>query len=419
MDAISFQNIGATVIGAFNSFPQFWALVETKDIFDILIVGLIIYLVFIFIKQTKSFFIFNSFLALLVLVYISKNFDLTLTRQLFQPLLTFFIVIFVVVFQREIRRFFDWFSLGSKNLALFRKITISSEVSSSIVKAVHQMAEDHTGAIIVLPGEYPLDDLVEGGFPLDGKVSVTLLLSIFDTGSPGHDGAVLIKDNLIKTFGLHLPLAEHYKDYAGHGTRHRAAAGITERSDALAIVVSEEKGTVSLAEGGVLTLVRDSEDLEEKIKLFLKENILEANRGFWHYVFVNNLLMKISSLVLAILLWFFFVFQTGVITREYTVPVQLRFLPREYTLDNITPQEITVRISGKNADLVNFDENNLRASVDASEFVPGRKQVSLTPGNISLPSYVNLVKIDPERISVTVLGVIIESESQPEASTTE
>ncbi len=282
------------------------SMVGLKDVIDILIVSLLIYLVFIFIKQTRSYFIFNSFLFLLAIIYFSKGFDLSLTRRLFQPLLTFFIVIFVVVFQREIRRFFDWFSIGSTNMTLFRNITLSSEVSSSIVTAVETMAKEKTGAIIVIPGEYPLDDFMEGGFPLNGEVTSTLLLSIFDTGSPGHDGAVVIQDNRIKMFGLHLPLAENYKRYGEFGTRHRAAAGITEHSDAMAIVVSEERGSISVAEHGVLTHILDTEDLHDKVRVFLKENMIETQRGVWHYFFFKNFLAKISSVVIASILWLLF-----------------------------------------------------------------------------------------------------------------
>jgi diadenylate cyclase len=395
------QSLSYTAV-AFEALPRFIAAMETRDVVDILVVAVLIYLVLLFIKQTRSFFIFNSFLVLLLIIYLSKNLDLTLTRQIFQPLLTFFIVIFVVVFQREIRRFFDWFSIRSKNLSLFQKISLSTEVSNLIVKAVYLMAGTRTGAIIVLPGEYPLDDMVEGGLPLDGKVSVNLLLSIFDTGSPGHDGAVLIKDHRIKMFGLHLPLAEDFKGYNRLGTRHRAAAGITERSDALAIVVSEERGTVSLAEGGVLTEIRDMDELEEKIKLFLKENIIESNLSFWHYVFIKNFFTKISSLVLAALLWFFFVFQTGTVTAEYQIPVEFRFLPRQYVIENVVPQEVSIRVSGKNSDIGDLDLQTLRATIDASRLETGWQRVTLTKNSITAPAYVDIVQIEPEAISITI-----------------
>ncbi len=400
-----FEQIAQTIsntAAAANAFPRLILAMNPKDIVDIVVVAILIYLVFIFIKQTRSFFIFNSFLALLLLIYLSKSLDLTLTRQIFQPLLTFFLVIFVVVFQREIRRFFDWFSVRSKNLSLFHKISLSTEVSSSLVKAVQIMADDRTGALIVLPGEYPLDDLVQGGLPLDGRVSVNLLLSLFDTGSPGHDGAVLIKDNRIKTFGLHLPLAEHFKGYNQLGTRHRAAAGITESSDALAIVVSEERGTISLAEGGLLTQVKDVDELEEKIRLFLKGNIIESNHSFWYYIFIKNFFTKVSSFVLAALLWFFFVFQTGTVTAEYQIPVEIRFLPRQYVVQDIVPQSVTIRVTGKNSDINDLDQGTIKATIDASRLETGWQRVTLTKNSITSPSYVDIVQIKPEAVAITI-----------------
>lgn len=399
----------ASVYNAYTTFPQALLSVEIKDVFDILVVAILTYLVLIFIKQTRSFFIFNSVVFLLLVTYFARQFDLSLTRQLFQPLLTFFFVIFVVVFQREIRRFFDWFFLSGRHLSIQRRISVSSEVSSAIVKAVETMAERRMGAIIVLPGEYPLDDLMEGGQTLDGKVSVPVLLSIFDSSTPGHDGAVLIQSNRIKKFGLHLPLAEDFKAYSKFGTRHRAAAGITERTDAIAIVVSEEKGTISLAEGGALRAVRDMEELGTTLKDFMKENIIDSMPGFSHYFFLNNALTKVASLVIAVALWFIFVYQTGVVTQNFSIPVEFRFLPKEYLLEEVRPQEITVTLAGKQTDFQTLDGRQLKAAVDLSLVEEGSQALVLGDSNITFPSYLELTQISPQQIEIVVKKQVIET----------
>jgi DNA integrity scanning protein DisA with diadenylate cyclase activity len=177
----------------------------------------------------------------------------------------------------------------------------------TIVRAVFEMAKNKVGAIIVLPGEYPLDDLVEGGFPLNGQVTAAIILSIFDSSSPGHDGAILIEGSEIKMFGLHLPLAREFTEYRRLGTRHRAGAGITERTDAMAIIVSEERGEVSVSLKGILTKIATPEELTEAIAKFTGADIKDedASNGFVQKFISKNLMFKILALVLALSMWFF------------------------------------------------------------------------------------------------------------------
>ena len=148
--------------------------ISPKDIFDILIVSICIYLVLIFIKQTKSKFIFIIVAGLFGLNFLAKEFDLGLTRNIFEPLLTFFIAIFIVVFQPEIRKFFKWISAGRRT-SFAKALSLPEENAQTIVRASFDMAKQRIGAIIVLPGQYPLDDLIEGGFPLDEKYQCLLI----------------------------------------------------------------------------------------------------------------------------------------------------------------------------------------------------------------------------------------------------
>jgi DNA integrity scanning protein DisA with diadenylate cyclase activity len=128
--------------------------INARDIFDIIIVAICIYLVLIFIKQTRSNFIFSAIVILFGINFISQEFDLALTRRIFEPLLTFFIAIFVVVFQPEIRKFFKWFSAGRKT-TFAKALSLPEENAQTIVNSVFDMAKQRIGAIIVLPGQIP------------------------------------------------------------------------------------------------------------------------------------------------------------------------------------------------------------------------------------------------------------------------
>lgn len=283
--------------------------IELKDVFDVAIVAILIYAVILFIRQTKTYFIVYAAVTLFLLNYFANLLNLSLVRIIFQPLLTFIIVIFAVVFQREIRRFFVWFSIVGRRSFVERKIAISSGVTNNIVDAVVTLAERKVGALIVFAGDYPLETLVEGGYALDGRVSVPLLLSIFDPSTPGHDGAVVIDNNKVKRFGTHLPLAENIGRVNSFGTRHRAALGLSERTDAMILVVSEERGTISIAEGGEIEVVSNPREVENRIIGFMKENIVDDSQGgVWPYMVERHLWSKILAIGLAILAWFFFVY---------------------------------------------------------------------------------------------------------------
>ncbi len=274
-------------------------------VIDIFIVSCFVYLLFVFIKQTRSYFIFYFIFGLFALNVLSIVFNLELTRKFLNPLLTFFFVIFAIVFQKEIRRFFRWLILSRGHLEK-RMVNLEESLVSSLATALADMAKKRIGAIVVLSGEYPLDDIIEGGFDLDGEISIPLLLSIFDDSTPGHDGAVLIENGRIKKFGVHLPLAEEFKGFSTMGTRHRASSGITERTDALAIVVSEERGTISIAQNGTLHAVPDKAALEKIINKFM--NVEKPKEKTLNRFISNDTLLKVLAVIIAVFLWFIFVY---------------------------------------------------------------------------------------------------------------
>jgi len=277
---------------------------EPLQIIDLGIVTIFIYLVLIFIKEMKSFFIFSTVLTLLAIVYVASLFQLKLTLLFFKPFLTFFILILLIVFQKEIRKFFEWFSLTGKNFSRRNK-NRTEEVIGIIRDTVKILSQTKTGALIVFEGVKPIENFIAGGFRLDGRVSIPVLLSIFDTSSPGHDGAVIISENRIRYFGAHLPLAENFTQINERGTRHRAAVGISEETDALTVVVSEERGTSSISLRGKLEEV-SIDELEIAIRTFLTEENIASDFGkqeFWYDLLVYNWIEKALSIVIAIILW--------------------------------------------------------------------------------------------------------------------
>lgn len=378
-----------------------------NNIIDILIISFCIYFILIFIKQTHSFFILGIFTGLFLLNFTAQKFDLSLTRQLFEPLLTFFIAVFVIVFQPEIRKFFKWIT-SDRRISFTKALALPENNIQTIVRSVFEMAKNKVGAIIVMPGEYPLDDLLEGGFPLNGKISFPLILSIFNSSTPGHDGAVLIDGSEIKMFGLHLPLAEVFTEYGRVGTRHRAGAGITEKTDALAIIVSEERGEVSISLKGKLQKIKTPEELANIISGFTGDSETNENKNnsFLNKILIKNSLYKISALIIAIIFWFFFVYKIGIIKAEYNIPIEYRSVNQNMTIKNSLPELINITITGNNRDIINLKEDSMKVIIDASTLKVGDNNLTIKKENIQIPSYIELNSFSPKIIKIRAVDKV-------------
>lgn len=296
------ENLNTTTQRLYNVVIMPSQLLSALAVIDILVVAVMVYAVILLFEKAHSLFLFNG-IAILFLIYIAaRYFNLYLTTTLFNAFFGFFVIIFVVVFQRELRRFFEWLSAWNR-FPYAKREMISEIVSNEIIHTVADLANTKTGALIVLPGDESVESFAENGILLGGKVSRELLLSIFDTSSPGHDGAVIITGDRVRMFGAHLPLAGKTESLKNFGTRHRAALGLAERSDALIIVVSEEKGTISLAENGEINIISDENELAFRIHDFLRSHLLEETDAKAKWLPSGNMREKIAALAIAVLLW--------------------------------------------------------------------------------------------------------------------
>jgi len=272
-----------------------------KNILDITIIAFLIYILVMLFIKVKSTPIIVGVLVIILLYGASTFLNLTLTQIVLKPFFGIFLVILAVVFQKELRRFFEMIGV----LGLRQKIHIPKESTLKIISdTIWKLADSRTGALFVFPGRESFERHLEGGFALDGVISESLLLSIFDESSPGHDGAVIIEGDKIKSFAVHLPLAEKFEAIKKFGLRHRAALGISEKTDTLCVVVSEERGTVSISSHGKLEIVQDKESLEKKLKSFFEEIGLHHMPNSYSWLKRNFVPIAISFGI-AIILWLF------------------------------------------------------------------------------------------------------------------
>ena len=224
-------------------------------VFDVAIVAIIFYYIYKFIKETRAKQIIKGILILVALLLVSKIFNMVILKFILTNFMTYGVLLIIVIFQPEIRNGFerigrskisDVFETDSDNMLIKHSI-------AEIVKAVEIMSLKQIGALIVIERETKLSEVLKEGVALNSKISSELIQNIFTPRTPLHDGAVVIEKNQILAAKCILPLASESAVEKSLGTRHRASVGITEISDALVIVVSEETGTISLAESGKLT----------------------------------------------------------------------------------------------------------------------------------------------------------------------
>ena len=231
------------------------------DLLDILIVAYIIYKIVFWIKETRAWALFKGILVIFVFAAVAALLHLNTIMWILTNTISVGIIAVIVVFQPELRKaleelgkgkaFFFFSNLG-KTDSDGNDEKIANRTIDEILKAADKMAAVKTGALILLEQDVPLGDLERTGIPIDAIVSSQLLINIFEHNTPLHDGAVIIRNNRVAAATCFLPLTESNDISMELGTRHRAAIGASEVSDAYVIVVSEETGAISMAQGGTL-----------------------------------------------------------------------------------------------------------------------------------------------------------------------
>lgn len=260
------------------------------DVLDILVVAYFLFRIYLMLKNTRAAVLIKGLLTLVLLMFISRWLNLHVISWVLEKSMTVLVVALPIVFQPELRRALEQIGRGN----LFRKDELDEyeidAMVNSITAAAVVMSRRKIGALIVFERAVGLEERIETGVAVDGVISDSLLLNIFEPDTPLHDGAVIIRSNRIVAASCLLPLTEARNLSQELGTRHRAALGISEQSDAIVLVVSEETGTISIARNGSLQRYLTSDDVKE----FLKTAIMRPKADVKQLVFekfrsLNNL----------------------------------------------------------------------------------------------------------------------------------
>ena len=380
-----------------------WAMLQSlriQDIFDIAIISVMISALLIWFKDRASRFVLLGISLLGFIYVVAKFFQLYLTTVVLQGFFAILLFVLVVIFQEDLRRFFERLAI----LGIIRKkiprTTSHGQTSEIIAQTVANFARKHIGALIVIQGNDPLDRHLSGGTELNGTLSEPLLESIFDPHSVGHDGAVVIDGSIVTRFGCHLPLSPNASQYGNVGLRHTAALGLSERSDAICIVVSEERGTISIAEGERIKEVSASALKGDLVSYYISKTPVKKQGPIALWL-KENTKEKVIAILLACALWMIFGYQRESIYKDFILPVEYLNVSPEWVIEEPKITEAKVMVVGPSQAFQLMNMDTLKISLNLSQIQEGRQDIALTKEMINTPSNLTVVGIKPSRITLS------------------
>jgi diadenylate cyclase len=395
--------IDSTII---NPFPT----ITFAEIVDIIFVAVLLYTAIVWARQTRAAFVVRGILILGGIYIIARYLDLQMVAWVFQGFFAIFLIMIVVIFQEELRQFFERIAVWS--FTRKQVPALGSNTADILVRTLSDLAKEHVGALIVIRGNDPLERHITGGIPLEGKLSGPLLKSIFDPHSPGHDGAVLVEQDCITRFAAHLPLSKNLTQLTNAGTRHSAALGLAELTDALCIVVSEERGTISVARDGALREVENLQQLGAAIDSFLRTKFPSTQQSNISLQFFReNWIAKAISLSLAIGFWYIFVPGSKTVQVSYRIPVSVENLPADLRVEEIEPPMVNATFSGPRRAFYLFDARRVRVAIDVSMADLGRRTFNISEQNIRYPKELTLQELNPSTLRLFVKKIPAAAET--------
>lgn len=376
--------------------------IRFADAIDILLVTSLVYAGIVWIRRTQAGLVAGGIVILGGLYIAAQSVGLQLTAWLLQGFFAIFLIIIVVIFQEELRQLFERLALFS--LRRSRKVKPPAGINDILVEAMSDLARDRIGALVVLQGEQPLRRHVRGGIEMGAKLSVPLLKSIFDPHSPGHDGAVIVENGRIALFAAHLPLSTDFQQLAGVGTRHSAALGLAELTDALCLVVSEERGRISVAKDATLTTLRDANELARVLAAELAARQPERSfRRTMRQLLFANWFARLASLAVVLGLWLLFVPGSRPAEQVLKMPVEVINLPVGASVDSIEPKEVQATFTGPQRAFALLAARDLAVTVDASSARPGQRTFPIAEENLRHPPSLSVQNLQPRRVKVTLV----------------
>jgi len=428
-----------------------------RYIIDIAVVTAMFYWLFTFVRQTRAWQLIKGIVLVLIFVFFCSIIGMDMVSFLFNRLLYVFAILFIILFQPELRRVLETVGLRTSGQVrgIFSKkneeqTNPTKTMLNEICDACSVMSQSYTGALILIERNTKLNELAEqeNAVHFESTVTSSVLQSIFYKGSPMHDGALLIRDNVIIAARCHVPLSITMHELEKTGTRHRAAVGASELGDTVVVVVSEERGTMSIAVNGKLFEMSSKEELKANLMYLMglavpqdkksgnrgkkkkassnqplvtqaeaagieaektevrTQNALDSN-GFQHISRGQKAFFLVVSFILAMTLWLYIQVQNNpVVTKTLTVPIQYETENMPQGIDASRPvKTCELTVVGRQNYISNIDAADVKAYIDYSQLDVASTGIYNLDVKIESNGSFRVERQLPDKVSVTVYSV--------------
>ncbi len=375
-----------------------------QDLLDILLVSYILLRFYVLFRGTAVFRGILGLALLWVFQRVPISLGLVVTNWAVQGIITFAAFIIIVVYRNELRSV-----LQAKN---FKNILWGGAHGSEktpieiIARCAFELAKKGTGALIIIPGKRDLEDVVQGGIAWQGLVTREMIATIFWHDNPVHDGAVIIQGDRIAEVGVILPLSRRQDLPSYYGTRHRAAAGLAEATDALALVVSEERKNVVVAKGSELNEVKGAFELEQILREHLGETPEPVRKRVKENIQFGMAIL--ISILLVTGIWFSF---TKGLDTLIALEIPVEYMNRDPDMEivNASVNTVALQVGGSGALIKSIQPEQVQIKLDLSKAVVGPNTYTITQDDVALPPGAFLKMVEPKTVEVT-LDVLTQKE---------
>lgn len=375
-----------------------------RDLVDILFLTLVAYQLYQWFRETRALRVLIGLVVLGGIYSVAKLWGLFLTTWVFQILWQVLLILLLILFQSEIRQVLE--KVSPLRYLRSRRRAYGGTFAANLARVVFELAAESTGALLVLTRDDNPSHLIHAGQKVMAIPDPMLIKSIFNHHAPAHDGAVIISQDCLTHMGCILPLSESQDLPEQYGTRHRAALGLSEVTDAVCLVVSEERSEVASIVGGKIALWNEPEALQEQLKEWLggPEIQVPAIQDFLVDFFIKNWKTKLAALALVSTCWLVLashqeekvLFNASI---RYTNP------PMDLLVSKDSTREVGLTLSGRQDQIKSIHRQDVRVNVDLGNLTPGRHPISLSGQNVYLPSGIKVDRITPQRIEVILTRV--------------
>lgn len=371
-----------------------------QSVLDVLLVAYLFYQCSLWIRGSRALLAALGLTVIGGIALLARWSGLILAGWLFQSLWAVLWLILIIVFQPEIRQILERLSL--LDLVRGRRSTLLRDTLTEVTDAVFDLARDKIGALLVLPQRDPLDMYLHGGIQVDALVSREVLRALFQPPAPTHDGALVLRAQRIEQAACFLPMATTSSLPATYGARHRAALGLTERCDALCLLVSEERGAVALVRQGKLVPFSDPIRLRRELESVVPEMVDNTERPYWGWhLLTHRIGAKTLALGVAVGLWMAVAGQQST-EMALTIPIEYQRIAPAFELRGDIPAEVIIRLRGSQLALAALRASSVRIRVSLEQVRNGLNYVALSAHQLDLPPGVELTDMRPAFLAIEV-----------------